>query len=303
VNAVAEKFPNRNEYLGCSEVAAAVGLNPWQTPLDLFLEKTGQVPRPDLSQKDSVRFGELLEDVVADEFARRSGLEVRRDSREFAHPELPFLRGHIDRRIVGRRAGLECKTAGIRMAADFGEAGTDEVPPHYLVQCAAYMAVTGFDEWHLAVLIAGNDFRTYRIPRDEELIAGIEARARAFWDAVRTGQPPAAVTAADVRALYKQDDGTEVIATPEVAEACANLAAAKAQLKAAEALEEQLATQVQSFMGPHARLLGADGKPLATWTTVRSSRLDGKRLEADHPELAAQYRADSVSRRFTLKLK
>jgi putative phage-type endonuclease len=303
MNAVPDKFPNRNEYLGCSEVAAAAGLNPWQTPLDLFLQKTGQVPRPDLSQKDAVLFGELLEDVVANEFARRSGLEVRRDSREFAHPKLPFLRGHIDRRIVGRRAGLECKTAGIRMASEFGDSGTDEVPPHYLVQCAAYMAVTGFDEWHLAVLIAGNDFRTYRIPRDEELVAAVEARARAFWDAVQTGQPPAAVTAADVRALYKQDEGTEVVATAEIAEACASLAAAKAQIKAAETLEEALATQVQSFMGLHATLLGPDGRPLATWKTIRSSRLDGKRLEAEHPELAAQYRAESVSRRFTLKLK
>lgn len=299
----AEKFPGRSEYLGCSELAAAVGLNPWQSPLDVYLEKTGQVPRPDLSEKDAVRFGELLEGVVADEFARRTGMEVRRDSREFVHPSLPFLRGHIDRRIVGRRAGLECKTAGIRMASEFGESGTDEVPPHYLVQCAAYLSVTGFDEWHLAVLIAGNDFRTYRIPRDEQLIGALEARAAAFWQAVAERRPPAATTTEEVRALFRQDDGTEVVATPEVADACQQLAAAKAALKEAEVREDQLAAQVQGFMGAAARLLGPDGKPLATFTTVRSSRLDGKRLEADHPDLAAKYRTESVSRRFTLKLK
>lgn len=303
MNDAAEKFPDRAEYLGASELAAVLGLNPWRSPLDVYLEKRGAVPPADLSDNQAVHFGNVLEDVVAQEFSRRTGLEVRRDNRELVHPRLPFVRGHIDRRIVGQKAGLECKTAGIRMAGQFGEAGTDEVPPSYLIQCAAYLAITGFDEWHLAVLIAGNDFRTYRIPRDEELIAGIEARTKTFWACVQAGRPPEARSLDDIKALYPTDAGTEIQATADLVSRCTSLAEVRRDIKELEAAEDALKLEVQKAMGDHARLIGPDGKPLATWTTTISKRLDTKRLEADHPDLCAQYRIESAARRFLLKLK
>lgn len=286
----AEKFPDRNDYLGASEVGAAVGVNPWRTPLDVYLEKTGAVPRPDLSENDAIRFGNLLEDVVAQEFARRQGVTVQRKAAELIHPTFPWLRGHIDRRIVGKRAGLECKTAGIRAAADFGEAGSDEVPMHYLIQCAAYLSITGWDEWHLAVLIGGQDFRMYRIPRDEELIAALEAKAAAFWQNVQDRAPPDATTLAAATLRWPRDYGSSIDATPEIAEGVARLVSLKEAIKESQKIADECELEIKTYMGDHAVLLGANGKPIATWRNNKDGeRFDAKALERDDPDMYKLY--------------
>ena len=300
MNAPAEKFPNRNEYMGCSELAAAVGVNPWKTPLDVYLEKTGQVPRTDLSDNEAVYFGHVLEDVVAQEFSRRQGFKVQRQSAEIVHPRLPFLRGHIDRRIVGRRAGLECKTAGIRQAQHYGEIGTDEVPTHYLVQCAAYLSITGWDEWHLAVLIGGQDFRVYKIPRDEGLIATLEARAEQFWQAVQDRTPPDASTLAGASLLWPQDSGATVTATPEQAELVRQLRAHRAAIKATEAVADDIELEIKKALGEAATLLSPDGQPLATWRTQEARRFSTSAFAEAHPDLYEQFRPTTTSRVFRL---
>lgn len=300
VNQPAEKFPDRNEYMGCSELAAAVGLNPWRTPLDVYLEKTGQVPRTDLSDNEAVYFGHVLEDVVAQEFSRRQGFKVQRQSAEIVHPRLPFLRGHIDRRIVGRRAGLECKTAGIRQAQHYGEIGTDEVPAHYLIQCAAYLSITGWDEWHLAVLIGGQDFRVYKIPRDEGLIATLEARAEAFWQAVQDRNPPDATTLAGASLLWPQDSGATVTADEDLAALVRHLRACRAEIKLAEVEADQMELEIKKALGQAATLLGPDGQPLATWRTQEARRFDSKAFGTAYPDLYEQFRPVTTSRVFRL---
>jgi putative phage-type endonuclease len=285
-----QKFPGRRSYLGASEVAAAVGVNPWRNPLDVYLEKTGQAEPADLSDNDAVLFGTLLEDVVAQEFARRQGVKVQRQAAEVVHPRYPWLKGHIDRRIVGQRAGLECKTAGVRMAKEFGEEGTDFVPAHYLVQCAAYLAITGWDEWHLAVLIGGQEFRMYRVPRDEDLIATLEEQAAAFWARVVTQSPPDPNSLAAAKLRWPRDYGASIQATPEIAESVARLLEHRAAIKYAQEQADQEEFGIKTFMGDNAILLGPDGKPLATWKNNKpSKKFDAKRFQLDEPEIYETY--------------
>jgi putative phage-type endonuclease len=297
----AEKFPDRQSYLGCSEVAAVVGLNPWKSALEVYQEKVGHIPPPDLSDNEAVHFGNILEDVVAQEYQRRSGEKVMRDSRELVHDALPFLRGHIDRRIVGRRAGLECKTAGVRMAGQFGEVGTDEVPAHYLVQCQAYLSITGWDEWRLAVLIAGNEFRTYTIPRDNELIRAIEGRVAEFWQRVEERVPPEPRTLADAALRWPADTGAAAPASVDVLEALDQLRETKRRIKALEADADSLELAVKASMGEAAQLLGPDGKPVATWTSQTSRRFDATAFKAAHADLYEQFRKPAASRVFRIK--
>ena len=286
----AEKFPGRHLYLGASELGAAVGVNPWRTPLEVYQEKVGAAPPVDLSENEAVLFGNLLEDVVADEFARRQNLKVQRQAAEFVHPRLPWLKGHIDRRIVGRKAGLECKTAGVQMGKAFGEPGSDEVPAHYLIQCMGYLAITGWDEWHLAVLIGGQDFRMYRIPRDEGLIATLEARAMEFWGRVQDINPPDPTTLADTKLLWPRDYGQAIQATEKVESYVRDLLSIKDRLRLAEDQATDLEREIKGFMGDHAILLGADGKPLATWKNNKPSRkFDVELFKAEQPDHYEHY--------------
>ncbi len=298
----AEQLSERLRGVGGSDAAAAVNLSRYKSPLRLFQEKRGEIPPDDLSDNELVHFGNVLEDVVADEFTRRRGLTLRRDRRTLWHPQHDFMLAHIDRRIIGAEEGLECKTASLRMVKEWGEEETDSVPIEYLVQCAHYMAVTGFTAWHVAVLIAGNDFRMYRIERDEELIESLVAREAAFWECVKTGAPPEPTTIEDAFSMWPQDMGKSVAATPEIAADIAQLHQLKGTEKLTKSQIDETGLRIRSFMKDATTLLaGPNGKPLATWKAQVANRIDVDRLRLEQPTIAERYTKVSPSRVLRLK--
>lgn len=95
----------RKKGIGGSDVAAVLGLNPWRTPLDVFNEKTAETV-DDKPQSDAAHFGTILEDVVADEFARRTGFKVARFTKTLSQNPgchtggVGWARANLDRVIV-----------------------------------------------------------------------------------------------------------------------------------------------------------------------------------------------------------
>lgn len=297
----AEKLQVRLSGLGGSDAAAAVNLSRWKSPLRLYQEKLGEIEPDDLSDNEAVHFGNVLEDVVADEFSRRRGLKVQRDRRTLRHPDHTFMLAHIDRRVVGAREGLECKTASLRMCKEWGEEDSDEVPIEYLVQSSHYIAVTGFDAWNVAVLIAGNDFRMYRIERDEELIESLIARELDFWERVKTRIPPEPTTIEDAFSRWPQDSGKSISATGEIAVDLASLKQLKTDEKSIEKSIEETGLRIRNFMQDATTLLGPDGKAIATWKTQSASRIEPDALRANFPDIAKQCTKVSQSRVFRIK--
>jgi putative phage-type endonuclease len=297
----AQQRENRASGLGGSDAAAATNLSRWKSPLRLWQEKVGEIEPDDLSDNELVHFGNVLEDVVADEFARRRGLKLQRDRRTLRHAEHTFMLAHIDRRVVGAREGLECKTATLRMAKEWGEEDTDAVPVEYIAQSSHYMAVTGFVAWHIAVLIAGNDFRIYRIERDEELIASLIARELEFWEHVRTRTPPEPTTLEDAFVRWPQDSGKRVTCTDEIAAEVVELNRLKAHAKATQMSIEAAELAIKNHMQDATMLVTAGGHPLCTWKTQSASRIDVTALREQQPAIAAQFTTTSQSRVFRLK--
>lgn len=288
--------------IGGSDAAAVCGLNPYKSPVDVYLEKIGQ--SEPVEENERMRWGNLLEDVVAQEYARRTGRQVRRRNSTFRHREHDFMVGNIDRDVVGERRLLECKTADKWTLSQWGEPGSDEVPEYYLVQVAHYLAVLDYHVADLAVLIGGNDFRIYTIERDRELEASLIEREYDFWwKHVQLELPPPPSREADLRTLWPRDNGASIEATPDVEAAVERLRALKAALKQGEAEADELELAIKAHMGEGATLLvGADGRKLATWKCAKdSSRLDAKALEAELPDVAAAYmKTVPGSRRFLL---
>lgn len=96
---------DRKKGIGGSDVAAVLGLNPWRTPLDVFNEKTAETV-DDKPQSEAAHFGTILEDVVADEFARRTGFKVVRFNKTLTQNPgchvggVGWARANLDRVIV-----------------------------------------------------------------------------------------------------------------------------------------------------------------------------------------------------------
>ncbi len=89
----------RKRGIGSSDAAAAVGLNPYKSQLELWMEKTGRdadLPKIDLDDDSTPTYwGSLLEHIVAAQYTRRTGNRVRRLNSNGAcragNPALPRL--------------------------------------------------------------------------------------------------------------------------------------------------------------------------------------------------------------------
>lgn len=183
----------RKTGIGGSDAAAAVGISPWRTPYDVWLEKTGEgEPR---AVTEPMRWGSLLEPVILAEYADRTGYGIAQLGM-LRHPAHHWMIGHVDGIITDENRIVEVKTS--RDARGWGEPGTDEVPLHYLVQCQHYLVLAQADIADIAVLIGGSDFRIYQVRADDSIASMLIDQEAAFWEFVERREPPPLVNLRDV---------------------------------------------------------------------------------------------------------
>ncbi|MCP3706807.1 YqaJ viral recombinase family protein [Paraburkholderia sp. CNPSo 3274] len=297
----------RRTGIGGSDAAAAVGLNPYMSALELWLDKTGRadgLPRPDPADTTSPTYwGTLLEPIVAAVYTQTTGNRVRKVNAVLRHPTIPFMLANLDREIVGARdvSILECKTAG-----EFGARLWREGVPEYVqLQVQHQLAVTGKQAAHVAVLLCGQALEVFRIERDDALIARlIELEAR-FWHYVETDTPPPSdgSESADrtLRHLYPGHGGTvDFTDDRRLSSVFADLVAVRDEIEARQAIEAQLKQQIQQAMGEATRAVFETGE-VSFRRSKDSSTIDLKRLLVDHPKFEAQYATSKPgSRRFLI---
>lgn len=299
----AQNREERQAGLGGSDALAYSGKDPRKTPLELYLEKTGEDPHPRDQDVDEPRkdWGNRLEPVVRDWLSEQLGRKIFTSNRTYRSTEYPFMVGHVDGMVQSPMEGVEIKTADKFQQAEFGEVDTDQVPIRYVLQCTHYMVVTRLRRFHLGALIAGNDARHYVIDYDDELANMLIERARSFWKHVETKTPPDPVTLADTALRWPQSHGLTVVANEAMVHAVSELK--KKRLLQAELEAQNDATEVtlKAFMGDAAALIDAHHNVLATWRTQSTNRFNISTFTAAYPDLAAQFRKTSEYRVFRLK--
>jgi putative phage-type endonuclease len=296
----AEWHELRRTGIGGSDAAAVCGLNPWKSIIEVWMEKTGMA-KPNVRNNEKMYWGTRLEDLVAEEFAVRSGLKVRRVNETRRSIEHPFMLANIDRKIEGQDAGLECKTTSEWMRDKWTE---ENLPPYVVLQCQHYMVVTGWKTWWVAVLIGGQEFRMMRLEYDPDVARMLVEKEREFWTMVETNTMPApdgseaASTALGL--LYPEASYAKAIRLPDVA---GELIAARQTLKAQE---DEIAERRNEAENKLKALMGDAEKGEVDiyevrWKNVVSARLDTKKIKTESPETYEKYVKESTSRRFEIK--
>jgi len=190
----------RRKFLGSSDAAAVVGLDPFRSPLDIFYDKTGQiVPTSGVADNEAIRLGNILEEPVLRWFGAEKNLklilndDVDRNRRLHANG---IMAANFDAFVDGDpRQAVEAKTHGLvslYIDEQWGEVETGEVPERVGLQCQHQMAVVPSVEtvW-VPVLLGGVGLRYYRVDRNAELIADLETIEVKFWrDHVLAGIAP-----------------------------------------------------------------------------------------------------------------
>jgi len=270
--------------------------------MDVWLEKTGEFTRDDEHDEENEKmyWGTVLEDVVAAEFTRRTGLKTRRRNAMLQSRKYPFMIANVDRLVVGQRAGLECKTTGL-YAADDWKLG---IPEYYYPQVQHYMAVTGYDTWYVAVLIGGQEYRHYKVPRDDGFIKELIEAETEFWRRVVEKNPPPldgseASTQLLNRLYPKAEEGTEIELPLDALALINRYEEACRQEKEIQRIKDEAANKLKDMLGSHERGFIHDRQVI--WTNVVSRRLDTKALQKEYPDIYDRFVRESTYRRFSLK--
>ena len=300
----------RKQGIGSSDAAAAVGLNPYKSQLELWLEKTGRdssLPKLDHNDEESPAYwGNILEPIVATHYTKRSGHRVRRINAVLQHPDpkLPWMLANIDREVIGTDNVqiLECKTAGINGARLWKEG----VPEYVQLQVMHQLAVTGKQAADVAILLGGQHLEIHRIERDESMITRLIDLELLFWDYVVSDTPPpadgTASAEAALRCLHPEDNGQTLDFSQhtELASTYLELKAIRQSIVQRETREAQLKQALQQAMGAATRAEFAEG--YISWKKSKDSTgLDVEQMLKDKPYLQARYpKIKTGSRRFLI---
>lgn len=140
-------FPTREEWLkgrghtiGGSDASAIVGMNPYKTNEQLWLEKTGQAVPEDISDKPYVKYGQEAEHLLRELFKLDfPQYEVfYEENNLFLNDKYPWghysADGWLEEKETGRKGILEIKTTEILQSMQ-REKWKNKVPDNYYIQC------------------------------------------------------------------------------------------------------------------------------------------------------------------------
>ena len=289
----------RKSGLGGSDAGAVCGVNPYSSPMKVYLDKISE--KTEQFDNEAMRQGRDLEEYVAKRFTEETGLLVRRSRKLYRSRNHPFMLADIDRLIVGEEAGLECKTANAFQAEQWKSGA---IPSHYLMQCIHYMAVTGKKRWYLAVVILGKEFQYRRIERDEEMIQRLITIEEKFWKSnVMLNQLPepdgSHYCDEALEELYQRPKETREIPLIGFDERLAKREKIMKTIAKLEKEQKRIEQEVKLFLKDHeaasSELFGV------RWANVDTKRLDTKRLKEERPEIYKEFLSTTCSRRLFIK--
>ena len=285
----------RKGYIGGSDAAAVMGLNPYASPYSLWAEKTGRTEG--FAGNLTTEVGSYLEEFVARLFERETGKKVRRYNKMMVNDEYPWACADVDRVVVGEDAILEIKTTN--SLGKIKKLKKGEIPEQFYCQMTHYLAVTGKKKCYLAVLIECREFRRFELERDEDEIRALMEEECSFWKLVESNTTPAAIG-------IKADNDTLESIYPEAMGGSVDLAGYQGMLDMYSHLSEQIdglnrereaiAQQIKQFMGDaeQGRCTGYKVR----WSNTTRRTLDTKALNAAMPGALDSFYRESYSRRF-----
>ncbi len=291
---------NRKKGLGGSDASAILGFNPWKSAFELYIDKTSDYVEE--IDNEAIHWGNVLEDVVAQEFTRRTGKKVRRRNQTFKHPEHPFMIANIDRDVVGEKSLLECKTTNA-FNSDAWEG--EQIPPAYMCQVQHYMAVLDYEKAYIAVLIGGQKFVWKEIERDDEFIELMIEQEKQFWNEHVLKEVPPAIDGSPsaselLNKMYPEDNGETIMLQSDDAEVLIEaIGSIKSEVKEKQSLQKEYENKLKLMVGN--ATTGVTPRFEVNLKKVEQNRLDSKMFRKELPDIAKKYTKTSSYRRLNIK--
>lgn len=283
----------RKTGIGGSEAAAVMGINPWSTPLAVYLKRKGQF-QADETPNEKMEWGTRLEHAILEKYAEQHPEYIVAPGVWFRNKKYPWLCGDTDALVFDRQTlhpliVPEAKNVGSHMKKVWGEAGTDEAPTYYLAQDIWYMRGLEIPEGIILVLIGGQEYREYPVKASPQLMDEMLRRVGLFWTTHVEAEVPPDPTGHEkdsehLSMLYPvSKPDVDLSMNDEVIKAVRDLCIAKKLLKKAEenlagyeATVKKLMGEAELIVTPDGRISWKSGKPRRTtsWSKVHKEIAD-----------------------------
>lgn len=302
--------------IGGSDAPILMGMNQYRGALSLYVDKMDRGLDPS-EPGEAAYWGTTLEDLVAQEFAKRTGLEVRRPPvQNLRHPDYPFMQGTPDR-FVYRSAVeadlhplkpigiLEVKTCTLRKEWDW-----DPNPPEAPVcQLRHYMAVAGVSLGWVACLIGGQRYIHHEIQRDPAFEAKLIEVEQQFWWHVQNDVPPDPdgrdSTTAIINQRYAEADVSTVVELGTIEEyrvAVEEVLRLTRKIRDDKQLLEQYKNALKLALGT-GEIGTIENRPVISWKNSTREAIDTRALRRDAPGVAEQFTRTTSVRTFRVHTK
>lgn len=265
----------RRAGIGGSDVAAILGLNPWRKPIDVWLEKKGLLDEVmDANREFLLQLGTDLEPVIAKLYERQTQKHLLLPFPiRWVHKEFPVLAASPDRFIEGENIGVELKSES-QFSDKFGDPGTDEVPPHYLLQVAHYMNVLDYESWDIALLHAGTRFAVYTVRRDKDLESAVTEQILNWWERHIVKDTPPELDGSEGWSIYLKkkfpvNTGAMIKADEDTEKLVGLLRLARLARDKYEAHADEIENRLKFTIGAAEGLTGRFGK--ITWKKTKDT--------------------------------
>jgi putative phage-type endonuclease len=196
-----EWYEWRRGGVGSSEVPAIMGVCPYHTAYEVWLDKTGRTKGFD-RESFAQRHGKETEEKARARYELVNMIDMRRDVC-MVHPEYPYCRASLDGENSEERVILELKCPIGRDVINMAKTGT--VAEHYLPQVQWQLLVSGADRCDFFVYHEeSGEHETVAVYPDFEYQAKLLIAVQDFWKLVQSDTPPP-LTDRDIK-LIPEDD-------------------------------------------------------------------------------------------------
>ena len=289
----------RKKSIGGSDSAACVGMNQYSSQITLYADKKGL--SKDKETSEAMRLGTDLEAYVAERFCEKEGKKVINDTFMYADDEYDFITANVDRKVVGEKAGLECKTMGSFNGYNLE---ADEIPSHYYCQCQHYMMVMGYERMYLAILVLQRGLYVITIERDDDFIKQLREAEITFWTKyIELGRIPAPdgseASLETLKQLYPQSESNTEIMISGLDQMVRDYKAFKAMADEYKEKAEKCKAIICAKLGDNEVGIGNDYG--CSWKTQSRSTVPDKKLKAAYPAIYAELAETSDYRVFRTK--
>lgn len=300
-----QEYRQRQVGIGGSDVATILGLNPYKSAFSLWLEKTGQV-EPMKVENENVEWGNILEPVIREKFARVTGFEVKENHFVLQHDTHEFMVANVDGEVfdpdMGEWGVLEIKTAGERMKGDWSEGP----PHHYMLQIQHYLAVMGYNYGYVACLLGGNQFIYFKIERDDYVIDKVISVEKEFARLVKENIAPEitghSVDSKWLAETFPNDNQETAELGPELELLALRYSEIQAKQKSLQEEADYIKNRIK-LEAKECKILESETVKVSM-PTIKKIIFDGKAFSNDHPDLHEKYKTkESSYRNFTVKIR